>query len=139
MSRGYENPKSYFPEYLEEHLQSMLNIKDSIKELTSNENYLHTIQSNSAKRSIRDAELNLNIPDTAKVKRAEKSKRASRMERSESNSFYNKPSDALSKMRKRKGRLRSSISKSTVTTKDTNLIGRKEAKRRRHKSRIKFA
>lgn len=124
---------------MEEHLQSMLNMKDSIKELTSNENYLHAIQSNSAKRNRRDAELSLNVPDIVKVRRTEKGKRASRMERSESNSFYNKPGDALSKMRKRKGKLRSSISKSTITTKDTNLIGRKEAKRRRHKSRIKFA
>ncbi|EFN66955.1 hypothetical protein EAG_15312 [Camponotus floridanus] len=131
-SRGFENSKS-FPEYLGEHLQSMLNIEDSIKELTSNENYLHAIPSNSAKRNITDAELNLNIPDTIKVRRTEKSKRVSRLERSESNSVYNKSGDALSKMRKKKGRLRNSISKSTVTTKDTSLIGRREAKRRRQR------
>jgi len=116
----------------------MLNIEDSIKELTSNENYLHTIPSNSVKRNITDAELNLNIPDTAKVRRAEKNKRVSRIERSESNSVYNKPGDVLSKMRKRKGRLRNSISKSTVTTKDTSLIGRRETKRRRQRGRIEF-
>ncbi|XP_029162109.1 uncharacterized protein LOC114933677 [Nylanderia fulva] len=55
------------------------------------------------------------------------------MERSESNSIYNKTSHTLSKVRKKKGRLRNSVSKSTVATKDTSLIGRKEAKKRRHK------
>lgn len=123
-----------------EHLQSMLNIEDSIKELTSkaNENYSRASPSNSAKRNMIDAKLNLNRPDIAKVRRAEKSKRVSRIERSESNSVYNKSCDALSKIRKRKGRLRSSISKSTVTTKDTSLIGRREAKRRKHRGRIEF-
>ncbi|CAL1677269.1 unnamed protein product [Lasius platythorax] len=135
-SGEYEDPLSRFPEYVREHLQSMLRVEDSVEELTSKadeESYFCVIPPNSARRDIRDAELNLNIPDTAKVRRAEKSKRASRMERSESNSVYNKAGNTLSKMRKRKGRLRSSVSKSTVATKDTSLIGRKEAKRRRHR------
>lgn len=128
---------------MQEHLQSMLNAKDSIEKLTSKtneENIFHVIPPNSAKRDIRDAELNLNIPDTAKIKRVEKSKRVSRMERSELNSIYNNTNDTLSKVRKRKGRLRSSVSKSTVATKDTSLIiGRKEVKRRRHRGRIEFS
>lgn len=117
----------------------MLSVEDSVEKLTSKadeESYFCIIPPNSARRDIRDAELNLNIPDIAKVRRAEKSKRASRMERSESNSVYNKAGNTLSKVRKRKGRLRSSVSKSTVATKDTSLIGRKEAKRRRHRGRI---
>lgn len=117
-------------------LQS-LSIKNSVEELTSKANdYFHElIPSNSEKRDFRDAELN--ISDTAKIRRTDKSKQASRMERNESNSIYNKVGDTLSKTRKKKGRLRSSISKSTVTTKDTNLIGRKEAKRK-HRGRIEF-
>lgn len=126
---------------MREDLQS-LSIENSVEELTlkANEenNYFHElIPPNSEKRDFRDAELN--IPDTAKVRRADKSNRASRLERTELNSIYNKAGDTLSKMRKKKGRLRSSISKSTVATKDTNLIGRKEAKKRKHRGKIKFA
>lgn len=119
------------------HLQSMLSVENPIEELTSKadeENYFHVIPPISEKRNIRDAKLNLNVTNTAKVKLAEKSKRASR---SESNSIYNKTGHTLSKVRKRKGRLRSSVSKSTVTTKDTNF-GRKEAKKRKHRGRIEF-
>ncbi|KAL6422026.1 hypothetical protein ACFW04_010844 [Cataglyphis niger] len=129
-----EDSQFYLPEYMQEDLQS-LSIENSVEELTSEANdYFHElIPSNSEKKDFRDAELN--IPDTAKIRRVDKSKQASRMEKNESNSIYNKIGDTLSKMRKKKVRIRSSISKSTVATKDTNLIGRKEAKKRKHRGR----
>ncbi|XP_011872993.1 PREDICTED: uncharacterized protein LOC105564867 [Vollenhovia emeryi] len=69
-------------------------------------------------------------PNVAKARRVMKS--SSRTGRSEINSVY-RTDNAVSKTRKRKAKLRSSVSKSTVTTKDTGFVGRKEAKRRRHK------
>ncbi|KYN05777.1 hypothetical protein ALC62_03256, partial [Cyphomyrmex costatus] len=77
--------------------------------------------------------LNSNTSNATKARRLIKSR--SRTGRSEKNSVCRVDS-ALPKARKRKTKLRSSISKSTVTTRDTGFIGRKEAKRRRHKGLV---
>lgn len=118
---------------MHEHLQQLLNAEGSIEKLTSkaDENYFRSM-SDIARGDIRDLELNMNNSDTAKVRRMKENKRASRMERGEINSFC-KVDNTVSKSRKRKGKLRSSASKSTVTTKDTYFVRRKEAKRRRHR------
>ncbi|XP_039311627.1 uncharacterized protein LOC105202730 isoform X3 [Solenopsis invicta] len=85
----------------------------------------------SAKRhDVEDSGLNLDAPSVVKVRRMKKSR--SRTGRSEINSVYRK-SNAISKGRKRKAKLQSSISKSTVTTKDTGFISREEVKKRRRK------
>ncbi|XP_071653282.1 uncharacterized protein [Temnothorax longispinosus] len=113
----------------------------SFEKLTSqvDEDYLRVTPC-SAKRSVKDIEgiedsgglnlVNLNMSNTAKTRRVVKSR--SRTGRSEINSVY-RMDNSVSKPRKRKAKLRSSVSKSTVTTKDTGFIGRKEAKRRRHR------
>ncbi|XP_011690061.1 PREDICTED: uncharacterized protein LOC105451365 isoform X3 [Wasmannia auropunctata] len=80
---------------------------------------------------IEDPGLNLDAPNVVKARRAVKRDR-SRTGRSDMNSVC-RADNAVSKMRKRKAKIRSSVSKSTVTTKDTGFIGRKEVKRRRHK------
>ncbi|XP_077264067.1 uncharacterized protein LOC143898447 isoform X2 [Temnothorax americanus] len=112
----------------------------SFEKLTSqaDENYLRVTPC-SARRMVEDIEdiedlglnlVNLDMPNTAKARRVVKSR--SRTGRSEINSVY-RMDNSVSKPRKRKAKLRSSVSKSTVTTKDTGFIGRKEAKRRRHR------
>ncbi|RLU19452.1 hypothetical protein DMN91_008009 [Ooceraea biroi] len=120
--REYENLLSCYPEHVEE----------SIEELTSkaDEDYFCMIPS-TTKRDLVGPELNLEIPDTAKARRAERRKRATKVDKRETNS---KAGDAtIPKARKRKGKLRSSVSKSTVTTRDTSYIGKKEAKKRKHR------
>ncbi|XP_012216078.2 putative leucine-rich repeat-containing protein DDB_G0290503 [Linepithema humile] len=133
----YDNSRiSCLPEYMREHLQHLLNAEGSIEELTSkaDEDYFHSM-SDIVTKDIGDLELNLNILDTAKVRRTERNKHVSRMERSETNSFY-KADDTISKTRKRKGKLRSSASKSTVATKETYFVRRKEIKRRKHRAQM---
>ncbi|XP_070528951.1 putative leucine-rich repeat-containing protein DDB_G0290503 [Cardiocondyla obscurior] len=71
-------------------------------------------------------ELNLNMPDIARTRLAKKSK--SRTGRNKINSVCRIDSTVS---RKRKMKSRSSISKSTVTTRDTNFIGRKDTKKHR--------
>lgn len=108
----------------------------SFEKLTSqvNKDYLR-VTSRSA-RSIEDIEvikdprLNLDTPNAAKARRMMKSR--TRTGKSEINSVY-RMDNAVSKPRKRKMKLRNSVSKSTVTTKDTGFIGRKDMKRRRYK------
>ena len=100
------------------------------------ESYIHTTPY-SARLDIKDVEgvedpkLNLNTMNIIKAKRLMKSK--SKTERSEMSASVCKANNVMPKVRKRKTKLRSSISKSTVTTRDTDFIGRKEAKKRRHK------
>lgn len=90
----------------------------------------------SARRDVEDVEdvedpgLSLNTPNVAKVRRVRKNR--SKTGRSEINSVC-RTDNAVSKGRKRKAKLRNSMSKSTVTTKDTGFIGREEVKRRRHR------
>lgn len=94
------------------------------------------VTSCSAKRGGKDVEgdenpgLNVDTPNVAKARRMVKSR--PRTGKSEMNSVC-RADNAVSKSRKRKAKLRSSVSKSTVTTKDTGFIGRKETKRRRHR------
>ncbi|EGI57954.1 hypothetical protein G5I_14142 [Acromyrmex echinatior] len=114
--------------------------KMSLERMTlqaDDESYIHATPC-SARPSVKDIEdvedskLNLNSESlhTTKTRRLVKSR--SKTGRSEINSVR-KVNNAGPKVRKRKTKLRSSISKSTVTTRDTGFIGRKEAKRRRHK------
>jgi len=77
-----------------------------------------------------DPELNLDTLNIVKGRRMVKTR--SRTERSEINSVC-RADNVMSKTRKRKAKLRSSVSKSTITTKDTGFIGKKDAKRRRHR------
>lgn len=112
----------------------------SFEKMTSqiDEDYLRVMPC-SARRGVERVEgvedpgLNLDTPNIARIRRAEKNK--SRTGRSEINSVY-RADNAVSKARKRKAKLRSSVSKSTITTKDTGFIGRKEVKRRRHKGKF---
>lgn len=87
--------------------------------------------SGDVEKDVEDPELNMNTPNAAK-RRAVKSR--PKTERSDINSVI-KVNNVVSKARKRKAKLRSSVSKSTVTTKDTGFLGRREAKRRRHRGR----
>jgi len=109
----------------------------SIERLTSqvDENYLRVTPC-SARKDIEDVEDNedseLNLDTLNIVKGRQMVKSRSRTERSEINSVC-RADNAVSKTRKRKAKLRSSVSKSTVTTKDTGFIGKKDAKRRRHR------
>ncbi|XP_018361531.1 PREDICTED: uncharacterized protein LOC108760214 isoform X2 [Trachymyrmex cornetzi] len=82
---------------------------------------------------VEDPKLNLNTLNTTKARRLVKSR--SKTGRNEMNSVC-RADNAVSKVRKRKTKLRSSISKSTVTTRDTGFIGRKESKRRRYKGLV---
>lgn len=97
--------------------------------------YLHATPC-SARPGIKDVEgvedpgLNLNTLNIAKIRRLMKSR--SKTGRSEMNSVC-RADNAMPKVRKKKTKLRSSISKSTVTTRDTGFIGRKEAKKHRYK------
>ncbi|XP_012056612.1 PREDICTED: uncharacterized protein LOC105619703 [Atta cephalotes] len=103
------------------------------------ESYIHATPY-SAKLDIKDVEgvedpkLNLNTLNIIKAKRLMKSK--SKTGRSEMSASVCKANNVVPKARKRKTKLRSSISKSTVTTRDTGFIGRKEAKKRRHKGMV---
>lgn len=114
----------------------MLSIESSTEELISktDEDYLCVIPSCVREEDIRRSELNLDTSEDTKARQAAKCKYASGTPGSETNSAC-KTSDAPFKIRKRKGKVRSSVSKSTVTTKDTCLIGRKEAKRRRNRGK----
>lgn len=85
--------------------------------------------SGDVEEGVEDPELNVDTPNAAK-RRTVKSRL--KTERSDVNSVI-KTNNAVSKARKRKAKLRSSVSKSTVTTKDTGFVGRREAKRRRHR------
>ncbi|KYM79889.1 hypothetical protein ALC53_09594 [Atta colombica] len=103
------------------------------------ESYIHATPY-SARLDIKDVEgvedpkLNLNTLNIIKAKRLMKSK--SKTGRSEMSASVCKANNVVPKARKRKTKLRSSISKSTVTTRDTGFIGRKEAKKRRHKGMV---
>jgi len=123
----YENLLSCYPEHAEEHLQkSVLDVKESSEELTkTNENYFCALPSSSK----RNLELNLKISDISKTRRTERRKRVMKGDKTETNSFYKASEMTISKARKRKGKLRSSASKSTIATKELNS-GKKEAKRR---------
>jgi hypothetical protein len=131
----YENLLSCYPEHAEEHLQkSVLDVKESSEELTkTNENYFCALPSSSK----RNLELNLKISDISKTRRTERRKRVMKGDKTETNSFYKASEMTISKARKRKGKLRSSASKSTIATKELNS-GKKEAKRRKYKGRIVF-
>ncbi|KYQ57596.1 hypothetical protein ALC60_03558 [Trachymyrmex zeteki] len=100
--------------------------------------YLHATPC-SARPGIKDVEgvedpgLNLNTLNIAKIRRLMKSR--SKTGRSEMNSVC-RADNAMPKVRKKKTKLRSSISKSTVTTRDTGFIGRKEAKKHRYKGLV---
>ncbi|XP_036143117.1 uncharacterized protein LOC105838113 [Monomorium pharaonis] len=124
VSKEYENYYSLSP--LPSHM--------SFEKLTSQaKNYFRLTPRST--RSVKDVEdvkdpgLNLEISSVAKIKRVRKNK--SRTGRSEISSV-GRIDNAMSKGRKRK-KLRSSMSKSTVTTKGTGFIGRKETKKRRHR------
>jgi len=97
---------------------------------TDDESYIHGTPRPSVKdvESVKDPKLNLNMLNTTKARRLVKSR--SKTGRSEINSVC-RTDNMMPKARKRKTKLRSSISKSTVTT--TGFIGRKEMKKRRHK------
>ncbi|KAL6260599.1 hypothetical protein P5V15_008120 [Pogonomyrmex californicus] len=112
----------------------------SIEELTlqADKDYLHVMPF-SARKDIEDSVLNFpNLPNILKTELTENSSKSngerskSKTRKSKMSSVY-KMDSTMSKARKRKAKLRSSVSKSTITTKDTGFIGRKEAKRRRHK------
>lgn len=96
------------------------------------EDYFRLMLSSAKRHDVEDSGLNLDAPSVVKVRRMKKSR--SRTGRSEINSVYRK-SNAISKGRKRKAKLQSSISKSTVTTKDTGFISREEVKKRRRKGK----
>lgn len=134
--REFKNLLPCYLEHMEEHLQSVLNIEESIPELASeaNADYLCVMPS-TAKQNIASTKMKLAIPD---ARRAEKRKRTTRVDKRETNSFYKAGDATISKVRKRKGKLSSSVSKSTVATRDTNYISKKDAKRRKHKGRIVF-
>ncbi|XP_018349331.1 PREDICTED: uncharacterized protein LOC108752761 isoform X2 [Trachymyrmex septentrionalis] len=100
---------------------------------TDDESYIHGTPRPSVKdvESVKDPKLNLNMLNTTKARRLVKSR--SKTGRSEINSVC-RTDNMMPKARKRKTKLRSSISKSTVTT--TGFIGRKEMKKRRHKGLV---
>lgn len=132
---------SCLSEYVREHLQQLLNAQGSIEDLpadsTADEDYFRSMPE-VVREDIGDLKLNLDVSDTARIGRTERNKqRVSKMERNEANSSC-KADDTVPKTRKRKGKLRGSASKSTVTTKDTYFVRRKEAKRRRYKGNIEF-
>ncbi|XP_032671194.1 uncharacterized protein LOC116844139 [Odontomachus brunneus] len=131
VDREYKSLLSSCPEYVREYLQSI--VSDSVKELVSraDEDYFCETPSCLRKDS-RESELNSDRLENTKVRQAAKCKYVSGTPRNETNSTL-KTSDAASKIRKRKGKLRSSVSKSTVTSKDTYLLNRKETKRRRNR------
>lgn len=99
----------------------------------ADEDYLR-VRPCSARRDVEDIEdaedpeLILDAPNATKRQTMKSRLRA---ERGEINSVR-KTDNAVFKARKRK-KLRSSVSKSTVTTKDTGFVGRKETKKRRHR------
>lgn len=137
--RAYKNLLSCCPE----HLRSVLSAGRSIEEeLTSRtaENYFRAMSSSTRGDIAEISELDLDVSDGRKTARTEKdnSRALSRAQRNEASSTC-KTGDAVSKTRKRKGKLRSFASKSTIATKDTSLVGRREIKRRRHRGRLEFS
>lgn len=137
----YENLLSCYPERIEEHLQSVLGPEESVEELTASkpgEDYFHVMPS-TTRGEIVDLESDFNISDTVNSKRVERRKRATRTEKKDTNSLYKVADATMSKVRKRKGKVHSSASRSTVVTRDTSYIGKKEAKRRKHRGGIAFA
>lgn len=85
---------------------------------------------------IKVPELNMNITNVAKTRRT-RSTNCTKIERNDISSVC-KTITTMSRARKRKGKLQSFVSKSTVT-KNTSFTNRKNVKRHRRKSKIKFA
>lgn len=133
MDKEYTTLLSSYPEHVREYLQSMLRVKDSVKPSVSRvDEDCFCVKPSCLRENSRESELNLGTLEATKARQTVKCKYALGMPRNETD-FTCKTNDAASKIRKRKGKLRNSISKSTVTTKDTYLLGRKETKKRRNK------
>ncbi|XP_019695804.1 uncharacterized protein LOC105180660 [Harpegnathos saltator] len=108
----------------------MLSIESSVEGFVSRMDKDHLcITPNCMQEDTGEAELNLDTSNDTKTKQTVKCKYAPG---NDANSTC-KMNEAATRIRKRKGKLRSSDSKSTVMTKDT---GRKEARRRKNKGKI---
>lgn len=135
------NVQSCYPEQMRKYFQSMLNVKESVEKLSpkgkiseGDENYICVLPS-LAREDIRNLELNLNMFNDTEVKSTGRNTHTWRMNDRKKNS---KANDTVSKTRKRKRKLRSSVSKSTVTTKNTNLLSGKETRKLKPKGKVKY-
>ncbi|EFN87312.1 hypothetical protein EAI_06082 [Harpegnathos saltator] len=129
VNNKYESSSSSYPECVHEY-QSMLSIESSVEGFVSRMDKDHLcITPNCMQEDTGEAELNLDTSNDTKTKQTVKCKYAPG---NDANSTC-KMNEAATRIRKRKGKLRSSDSKSTVMTKDT---GRKEARRRKNKGHV---
>ncbi|CAL7942904.1 unnamed protein product [Xylocopa violacea] len=132
--------EKHLAEYATELIENNESSKNSFEQSILDNQNKYTFQEISSARD----DIKLNMPDNVKgesvgkskisIKHEKKEKTISSALSSKKGSLY-KLDDVVSlKIKKRKRKIHSSNSKSTVTTRDTNCLGKKDAKKRKQKN-----